>query len=83
MVSLLFGACMVLHSQMRPELKDFLWKKDFDDLISQYAEETVLLHDTGNLQKRLDLRSFYETQGYRVQTFAGADVEMPAGWQTT
>jgi len=74
-VSLFLGFYFSLHSQMRPELKDFLWKKDFDELMTNYAEETVLLHDTGNLQKRLEVRSFYEAPGYRIQTFAGSDME--------
>ncbi len=74
-VTILFTGISSGFSQMRSELKDFLWDKDFDDLITNYAEEVISLRDAGDLQKRLEMRSFNESPGYRIQTFAGSNLD--------
>jgi len=74
-ISFLLGGGSAVLGQMRSELKDFLWEKDFDDLITNYAEEIVSLRDAGDFQKRLEMRSFNESSGYRIQTFAGSNVD--------
>jgi hypothetical protein len=62
-----------LFSQTSPELKNFLWDKDFKSLIDNYAEEKVVLTEQGNFQRKLEARSYREVEGMRVQVFAGLD----------
>ena len=62
-----------IFSQMNHDLRKFLWEKDFDELISEYAEEKIILRDEGDFVKRMARRSFIESSGYRVQTFAGSN----------
>ena len=60
-----------LPAQMTNDLKQFLWQKDFSDLIENYAEEKITLQDEGLWQKQLSQRSYQEESGWRVQLFAG------------
>ncbi len=62
-----------LISQTSPELKNFLWDKDFKSLIENYAEESVVLEEKGTLQQKIEARSYLEGEGLRVQVFAGLD----------
>jgi hypothetical protein len=62
-----------LFSQTSPELKNFLWDKDFKSLIDNYAEEKMVLTEQGNFQRKLEARSYREVEGMRVQVFAGLD----------
>ena len=74
-ISLTFMNCTEIFAQMSHELKTFLWQKDIDRLIADYAEEKIILKDQGDIKERMERRSFLETKGYRVQTFAGSDRE--------
>jgi hypothetical protein len=62
-----------LASQTSPELKNFLWDKDFKSLIENYAEDSVTLQEQGTLQRKIEARSYQELEGLRVQVFAGLD----------
>jgi|GEM_PF-2707561 len=70
---LLGSTSSYLFSQTSPELKNFLWDKDFKSLIDNYAEEKVILTEQGNFQRKLEARSYQEVEGMRVQVFAGLD----------
>jgi hypothetical protein len=61
-----------LPAQMTGDLKQFLWQKDFSDIIENYAEEKITLQDEGLWQKQLSQRSYQEESGWRVQLFAGS-----------
>jgi SPOR domain len=61
-----------LPAQISGELKQFLWQKNFSELIENYAEEKITLRDEGVWQKQISARSYREEQGLRVQLFAGA-----------
>ena len=62
-----------LIGQTSPELKNFLWDKDFKSLIENYAEESVTLEEKGTIQQKIEARSYIEGEGLRVQVFAGLD----------
>jgi hypothetical protein len=74
-IFLLVGLNSDISAQMSDDLKKFLWEKNFEELISEYAEEKVILREAGDFEKRIERRSFIETNGYRVQAFAGSDQE--------
>jgi hypothetical protein len=74
-IPIILGHYSEIFSQMSNDVRNFLWEKDFKELITEYAEEEVILRDLGDFKKRLELRSFTETNGYRVQTFAGSNKE--------
>ncbi len=59
------------RSQMKEELKNFLWEREFQELLSSYGEENVSLHDAGERLRRLEARPYLEKEGMRVQVFAG------------
>jgi len=61
-----------LPAQISGELKQFLWQKNFSELIENYAEEKIILQDEGQWQKQLSARSYREEPGLRIQLFAGA-----------
>ncbi len=61
-----------LIAQSTGNLKEFLWQKDFIEIIENYAEEKIILHDPGLWQKQISQRSYTEEPGYRIQVFAGA-----------
>jgi len=61
-----------LPAQISGELKQFLWQKNFSELIDNYAEEKIILQDEGQWQKQLSARPYREEPGLRVQLFAGA-----------
>jgi hypothetical protein len=64
-----------LHAQMKDDLKNFLWEKDFQQIINRYAEEKIELKDAGDFSRRLEARPFREEPGMRIQTFAGSSRE--------
>jgi hypothetical protein len=74
-IPILLGNCSQIFAQMSRDLRDFLWEKEFDTLIADYAEDKIILRDQGDFKERMLRRSFTETSGYRVQTFAGSDRE--------
>jgi hypothetical protein len=74
-VVILAGIQMPLFGQMTQELKEFLWEKDFTEMLSDYGEERVILSDSGDYRRRLALRTYREERGLRIQTFAGADLK--------
>jgi hypothetical protein len=61
-----------LQAQISGDLKQFLWQKNFSELIENYAEEKITLQDEGLWQKQFSQRSYREEPGLRVQLFAGA-----------
>lgn len=61
-----------LQAQISGDLKQFLWQKNFSELIENYAEEKITLQDEGLWQKQFSQRSYNEEPGLRVQLFAGA-----------
>jgi hypothetical protein len=61
------------EGQMSRDLKDFLWQKDFENLIENYADEKIHLHDKGKNLERLAARPYKEVPGLRIQVFAGSD----------
>ena len=63
----------LLFCQKSPELKNFLWEREFREMMDKFSEETITLKDEGEIQRRLDRRSFNEEPGMRVQVFAGTD----------
>jgi len=63
------------NAQLSDQLKKFLWEKDFQTLIRQYAEEHINISDPGDRIKKLRARSFVERPGLRVQVFAGTNQE--------
>lgn len=62
-----------LFAQNTTKLKNFLWEKDFKSLIKNYAEENIKFSEEGNIQRRMEARSYIEKEGLRVQVFAGSD----------
>lgn len=70
--------CPGSNAQMNKDLKHFLWNRDFNTLIQEYAEEKITLVDSGDFKARLDARSFVEEPGMRIQTFAGISFENAA-----
>jgi len=75
LLPIILGHCSEIFAQMSSDLRNFLWEKEFDELIADYAEEKVILRDEGEIKKRIERRTFIEAAGYRVQTFAGSDRE--------
>jgi hypothetical protein len=73
-ITLLAFTCS-LTAQMKDDLKNFLWEKNFQDIINRYAEEKIELQDKGDFSRRLEARSFREEPGMRIQTFAGSSRE--------
>lgn len=65
-------------SQMKGELKDFLWEKEFNDLLKDYGEETISLSNPGEKFRRLQARPYTEAKGMRIQVFAGTNPENAA-----
>ncbi len=65
----------IIHAQMKDDLKNFLWDKDFSQIMSRYAEEKIELRDPGDFSRRIKMRSFKEESGMRIQTFAGSSRE--------
>ena len=63
---------------MSSDLRKFLWEKDFNELITDYAEEKIILTEQGEFKKRIERRSFIESKGFRVQAFAGSTEENAA-----
>jgi hypothetical protein len=70
---LLLCNCPFLFCQKSTELKNFLWEREFIEMIDSFSEETIILKDEGEIQKRLNRRSYNEVHGLRVQVFAGID----------
>lgn len=70
------GLILIFHgwssAQISENLKEFLWQKDFSEIIENYAEEKITLEDPGLWQKHISQRSYTEAMGYRIQVFAGA-----------
>ena len=83
LIPIILGHCSEIFGQMSSDLRKFLWEKDFDELIADYAEEKVILRDKGEFKKRIERRSFIETNGYRIQTFAGSNKENAEKMATT
>lgn len=77
-ISLVPGNGQEIFAQMSSDLKKFLWEKDFNELITDYAEEKIILTEQGEFKKRIERRSFIEAPGFRVQTFAGSSKENAA-----
>jgi len=77
-VSLILGNNQEIIAQMSSDLKKFLWERDFNELITNYAEENIVLKEKGEFKKRIEQRSFIEVKGFRVQTFAGSSKENSA-----
>lgn len=61
-----------LTAQLSGNLKEFLWQKNFFEIIENYAEDKIVLEDPGFWQKQISQRSYTEEMGYRIQVFAGA-----------
>lgn len=75
-------------AQPPQKLKSFLWEKDFETLRKNFAEEQIILKEIGDIKQRLELRSFTEAPGMRVQIFAGTNrqnaeqtAEQARAWQ--
>lgn len=64
-----------VHAQTSKELKAFLWKNNFRDMIQKYGQETLTLQDSGLAAQRLNARRYVEVPGFRVQLFAGSSRE--------
>lgn len=64
-----------LTAQISGNLKEFLWQKNFSEIIENYAEEKIILQDPGLWQKQISQRSYTEEEGYRIQVFAGVREE--------
>jgi hypothetical protein len=62
-----------LQAQMSSDLKDFIWNRDFKELIDLYADEKIILADEGDIAKRITARPYQEKEGMRIQLFAGSD----------
>ncbi|OPX33424.1 hypothetical protein B1H10_05985 [candidate division KSB1 bacterium 4484_188] len=73
-LAVLFGVSVSI-AQPSQKLKTFLWEKDFETLRKNFAEDQIILKDIGDIKQRLELRSFTEAPGMRVQIFAGTDRE--------
>jgi len=62
-----------VSAQFSDKLKDYLWQNDMQVLIRKYAQERVILHEDGNIARRIARRSYSEKEGLRVQVFAGTE----------
>ncbi len=61
-----------LRAQMTPELKDFLERQNFRQLIEKYKkDDRVSLYTPGRRQETIARQPYTVTPGYRVQVFAG------------
>ncbi|GAB4363243.1 MAG: hypothetical protein Kow0042_00890 [Calditrichia bacterium] len=65
----------ILNAQSSAEIKKFLWQRDFQELIENYAEEKIHLKDVGEAQRRIEMRSYDEAEGLRVQVLAATVAE--------
>ncbi|MEJ2634778.1 MAG: SPOR domain-containing protein [Calditrichia bacterium] len=61
------------NAQISGKLKDYLWKKNFLQMVRDYADESITLTDSGDYQKRIEARPYVEKNGLRVQAFAGTN----------
>ncbi len=61
------------NAQISGKLKDYLWQKDFLQMVHDYADESITLTDSGDYQKRIEARPYVEKNGLRVQVFAGTN----------
>ncbi len=64
-----------VQAQVSGKLKEFLWQRDFKELIETFADEEVVLQEEGLIAERERNRSYVEIPGLRVQTFAGSRKE--------
>ncbi len=69
----LLSGLISLQAQMSTDLKDFIWNRDFKELLDLYADEKIILTDEGDYTKRIAARPYHEKEGMRIQLFAGSD----------
>ena len=72
-ITIILCFAVLVNAQINERLKNYLWEKDFRELINNFADEKIELVEQGHIAQKIEERNYTIEEGFRVQLFAGAD----------
>ncbi len=64
-----------IQAQLPEEIKEFLYSREFSELLQRYKQEHVSLSSKGRKAEALAARPYHTVRGWRVQVFAGSSLK--------